>query len=104
MNAALKAVRGPAPDSGRILRLGLVVCLGLGVMVSAVGVVYAKYRSRTLFVELQDMKRTQDGMDVEWGQLQLEQSTWAAHGRIESIARKRLGMVLPQPQQVVVIE
>jgi cell division protein FtsL len=81
----------------------LVAVLGVAVVISALGVVYAKFQSRTLFAELQDLNKAQDRMDVEWGQLQLEQSTWSTHGRIESQARTRLGMVLPEPEKVVVI-
>jgi cell division protein FtsL len=73
------------------------------VILSALGVVYAKHESRKLFVELQKMKKEQDRMDVEWGRLQLEQSAWATHGRIENIARKRLDMVIPENKNVVVI-
>lgn len=102
MKAAVKA-RGTQAGDGRPWCMSLMIVLALAVLASAVAVVYAKYQSRTLFTELQGLKRAQDRMDVEWGQLQLEQSTWAAHGRVESIARKRLGMVLPEPQQVVVI-
>jgi cell division protein FtsL len=84
-------------------RTAVVASLGVAVLLSALAVVYAKYESRMLFAELQTLKQDQDRMDVEWGQLQLEQSTWATHGRIESIARERLGMVLPETDQVVVI-
>jgi cell division protein FtsL len=104
MKAALRTNPAPRGDGGQLLHGGAIAMLGAVVLMSAVAVVYAKYESRTLFAELQSLKQAQDRMDVEWGQLQLEQSTWAAHGRIESIARKRLGMVLPEPQQVVVIK
>jgi cell division protein FtsL len=73
------------------------------VILSSVGVVYSKHESRKLFVELQNMKNEQDRMDVEWGRLQLEQSAWATHGRIENVARKRLDMVIPETKSVVVI-
>ena len=43
-------------------------------------------------------------LEVEWGQLQLEQSTWAAHARVEKIAREKLGMKAPQPSRVVSLE
>jgi len=92
-----------AHETGRSLQAGLVVALGLAVMVSALAVVYAKFQSRILFAQLQGLTQAQDTMDVEWGQLQLEQSTWSTHGRIEGRARKTLGMVLPAPEQVVVI-
>ncbi|MDH4274183.1 MAG: cell division protein FtsL [Gammaproteobacteria bacterium] len=40
---------------------------------------------------------------MEWGQLQLEQSAWATHIRVEAIARERLGLIQPPPDKVVVI-
>lgn len=84
-------------------RGAVVLLLGVAVIVSALAVVYAKYQGRTLFVELQKLNKERDAMDVEWGQLQLEQSTWTDHGRIEGIARSRLGMLVPEPDQVVVV-
>jgi cell division protein FtsL len=40
---------------------------------------------------------------VEWGQLQLEQSTWAMRARIEKIATKQLLMRVPEGPQIKVI-
>ncbi|MCK5092048.1 MAG: cell division protein FtsL [Gammaproteobacteria bacterium] len=77
--------------------------LVLFVVSSALIVVYAKHESRKLFSELQNLKREQDRMDVEWGRLQLEQSAWATHGRVEKIARKRLGMHIPSSDEVVIV-
>ncbi len=82
--------------------LGMLLLLVL-VVGSAMGVVYAKHRSRTLFVELQSLQESRDRLNTEWGQLQLEQSTWATHGRIEALARERLGMKIPAPDTVVII-
>jgi cell division protein FtsL len=73
------------------------------VMGSALGVVYTKHETRKLFVELQALQHQQDDMDVEWDRLQLEQSTWAVHNRIESIAREKLGMHTPDPDSIVII-
>ncbi len=78
----------------------LMVC----VVISAVGVVYAKHQSRKLFVEWQALQKGRDDLDIEWGQLQLEQSTWATHGRIEGAAGAKLGMEIPEPNQVVVLK
>lgn len=78
--------------------------LMLCVVVSALGVVYAKHQSRKLFVELQALQKARDDLDIEWGQLQLEQSTWATHGRVEGIAGPKLGMEIPEPNQVVVLK
>ena len=77
--------------------------LSLAIMLSALAVVYAKHESRKLFVEWQGLLTKQDEMNIEWGQLQLEQSTWATHPRVESLARKRLGMILPAQNTVEII-
>lgn len=66
------------------------------VIFSALGVVHSQYKSRKLFVELQHIERIRDNLITEFGQLQLEQSTWAAHGRVESIAREQLKMYVPE--------
>jgi len=80
-----------------------ITLLAVAVILSATGVVYAKYASRKYFVELQALRAERDALDVEWGRLQLEQSTWATHGRIERIARKQLEMHIPSATEVIVI-
>lgn len=82
---------------------GLLVLL-LAVIVSAVGVVYAKHQGRKLFVELQALGNERDAMDVEWGQLQLEQSTLTTQGQIERAAHERLGMVNLSPANMVIVK
>jgi len=77
--------------------------LSLAVLASGIGVVHAKYISRKYFVELQTLLAERDAVDIEWGRLQLEQSTWGTHGRVEHLARKRLGMHMPVEHEVVVI-
>jgi cell division protein FtsL len=67
------------------------------VVASAFGVIYAKHQSRKLFVELQALHK-------EWGQLQLEQSTLATHSRVEGTAGAKLGMVIPEAKQVVILQ
>ncbi|MGD8644706.1 MAG: cell division protein FtsL [Chromatiales bacterium] len=84
-------------------RLAVLGLLAATVMVSAVATVYAKHHSRTLFVELSRLSDERDTMNIEWGRLQLEQSTWATHGRIEQVARERLGMVLPEPGETEIV-
>ncbi len=74
-------------------RPGTVVILLALVIVSSIGVVYTKHQGRKLFVELQALGEARDGMDIEWGQLQLEQSTLTTQGQVEQAARERLGMV-----------
>ncbi len=86
------------------MMLVLAAFLTILVMGSAIGVIYSKHQSRKLFVELQQVHKHIDELNIEWGRLQLEQSAWSAHGRIEKIARKRLGMKLPSADEVVYIQ
>jgi len=81
----------------------LLLPLLLSVIATGMGAVYARHESRNLFVELQALESERDAMNVEWGQLQLEQSTHTTHGKIEHAARKRLGMEIPGPNQVVIL-
>ncbi|HET7306710.1 MAG TPA: cell division protein FtsL [Gammaproteobacteria bacterium] len=78
--------------------------LVLALMVSAVAVISAVHRNRTLFAELQQLRQQRDKLNVEWGKLQLEESTWATHARIEQVARDKLGMRMPQKIQRVVVK
>jgi cell division protein FtsL len=66
----------------------------------ALGVVTSQHKARKLFVELQREKERAQQMEVEWGQLQLEQSTWAMGARVEKIAAARLQMQLPKNDQI----
>ena len=83
-----------------ILTLGFLLFLVMG---SAIGVVYTKHESRKLFVELQQVNRDIDELNTDWGRLQLEQSAWSSHGRVEKTARKRLDMELHAADKVVYI-
>lgn len=85
------------------MRALLLPLLLLFVVATAMGAAYAKHQSRKLFIELQALESERDAMHVEWGQLQLEQSTHTTHGKVEEAARKRLGMGIPGAQQVVIL-
>ena len=85
------------------MRALLVPMLLTMVIASAMGAAYTKHQSRKLFIELQSLEAERDEMNVEWGQLQLEQSTHTTHGKVEDAARNRLGMHIPGPQQVMIL-
>lgn len=76
------------------------IALLMAVIASALSVVTSQHQSRKLFIALQQEHEHAHQMEVEWGQLQLEQSTWAAPARIEAIASQRLQMQLPKKEQV----
>ena len=75
----------------------------LATVATAMAAAYARHESRKLFVELQQLQAERDDMNVEWGQLQLEQSTYTTHGKVEAAARTRLNMAIPRPDQVVIL-
>ena len=86
------------------LMLAMVAVMILAIMSSAISVIYSKHQSRKLFVELQKLEKQIDGLDIEWGRLQLEQSTWSSQERVEKIARKKLHMTLPKANEVIYIK
>jgi cell division protein FtsL len=81
----------------------IIPALWLGVLGSAAGAIYCKHRARELFVELERLNARRDNLDVEWGQLQLEQSAWSTHAFVERVASTKLRMATPPPQQIEVI-
>ena len=73
------------------------------VFVSGVLLVTAKHQSRQLFAELEALKREEARLQIDWGRLQLEQSTWATHPRVEALAAEQLELVVPDEDQVVIV-
>ncbi|MEO8331475.1 MAG: cell division protein FtsL [Gallionella sp.] len=74
------------------------------VVVCGLSVVTSQHKARKLYIELQKEKEQAQQMEVEWGQLQLEQSTWAMPARVEKIATQQLKMQLPKNGQVQFIK
>ena len=81
----------------------IVVVLILANLISAIGVVHARYRHRQLFVELSRLEKSRDELNIEFSRLQLEQATWAESNRVDQIARTRLSMKTPEPADIVVV-
>ena len=69
----------------------------------ALALVTSQHQARKLYVELQKEQELAKQLDVEWGQLQLEQSTWATHARVEKLAVQALGMRVPAASRIQVI-
>ena len=86
--------------SGRVAMAVVWVAL-LG---ASIAVVWSKHEARSLFIELQRLNAERDRLDIEWGQLKLEQSAWAMHGRVEQTARVNLQMVVPRPDEVRIVK
>ena len=84
-----------------IARFNLIL-LGI-LIVCALSVVTSQHKARKLYVDLQKEQELAKQLEVEFGQLQLEQSTWAMHARVEKIASGQLMMRVPPPSRVQVV-
>jgi cell division protein FtsL len=73
-------------------------------VLSAMALVFTKHESRKLFVELESLTHQRDVLNIEWGQLQIEQSTWATHARIEQVASDELSLVRPKATEIYIID
>ncbi len=69
----------------------------------ALSLVTSRHQARKLFVELEREQARARAYETEFGQLQLEQSTWAMPVRVEKIAREQLKMQMPGPRRVEVV-
>lgn len=77
--------------------------LFLVVLASALGTVTSQHKARKLYIELQQQQDMAKQYEIEWGQLQLEQSTWAMHARIEQVASSHLHMQVPDPAKIQIV-
>jgi cell division protein FtsL len=81
-----------------------IAALAIAIVASAIAAVDARHQARQLFIELQGLNRDRDELNIEWRQLQIERSTWAAHARVEQLARDKLSMGVPIPREIQVVK
>ena len=82
-------------------RLNLILFISL--ILSGLGLVSSQHRARNLYFELEKLHQAEKQFEQEYGQLQLEQSTWAMHSRIEQVATQQLQMQVPEAARVQVV-
>ena len=70
-------------------------------LLSALAVIYSKYYSRLIFLEIQKQERALDQYEVEWGQMQLEQMMLVEQNRVELVAREKLKLVMPLREKII---
>lgn len=80
-----------------------VLCLVLLNVATAMGIVYTKHNSRMQFKSMRSTQKAIDNANVEWGRLQIEESTLARFGRIEDLASRKLGMRMPQHSEIKMV-
>ncbi len=76
----------------KIVLLRVNLCLLLLLVASALGVVASQQRARQIYQAIHEEENTIRRLNIEFGQLELELSTWANPSRIEKLARERLSM------------
>lgn len=86
-----------------LVGLTLAIALLVAVCASAIAVVYSKHQSRKLFIELQALTKERDELNFEWSRLQLEQSAYATHPRVEQVATEDLALVHPASSDIYII-
>lgn len=89
--------------SSRGLLLIAVALLWVAALGSAAGAIWCKHRSREMFVELESLNTRRDNLEIEWGQLQLEQSAWSTHAFVERVASTKLRMAMPPAKEIEII-
>jgi cell division protein FtsL len=86
-----------------LIELVGVFALAAAVVASGIWIVDVEHRSRVLFVAAEEQARELDRLQVDWGRLQIEQSTYATHSRIETLARQRLKLTEPDDDALAVV-
>lgn len=81
----------------------LLSILLFAVMLTAVAIVYVTDLNRHEFSDLQDLQLAKNDLNTQYGQLLLEQNTWATPARVQQIAEQHLNMYSPDPQAVVMV-
>ncbi|GDX61237.1 cell division protein FtsL [Nitrosomonadaceae bacterium] len=79
------------------------IFLILIMIVCGLSIVTSQHRARKLFSELEEEQKLAEQLTIEWGKLQLEQSTWAMRSRVERIATKHLLMRVPDAPYIQTI-
>jgi cell division protein FtsL len=86
------------------LSRAVVALLGVAVFLSAIALIDARHQNRVLFEQLEQLHQERDQLNIDWGRLLLEQSTWSTHAYIEQSATQKLDMGIPADPRVLVVK
>ena len=109
MNAAARVINQSNFFSGQLtdMRVSKQICLQLfllfAVLVSALAVVYITNLHRLTFSQLQLVEQQSHQLELQWGQLLLEQASLATPARVQQMAEEKLHMVLPASKQTIIL-
>ena len=82
----------------------LLIIAGLVLLISSMAVIYSKYYSRLIFIDIQKQEKALDQYEVEWGQMQLELTMLEEQNRLELVAKEELKLVMPLREQIIYIK
>ena len=109
MNAAAKGINdsnffhGHWVDMRMSSHLVFQIALLVALLVSALCVVYSTNLSRTTLSQLELAEQQSHQLQLQWGQLLLEQASLATPSRVELLASDKLHMILPVDKQTFVL-
>ncbi len=77
---------------------------GLILLLTSLAVIYSKYYSRLIFIDIQKQEKALDQYEVEWGQLQLELTMLEEQNRLELVAKDELKLIMPLREKIIYIK
>ena len=82
----------------------LLVMAAVVLLFSSLAIVYNKYYSRLIFINIQKQEKALDQYEVEWGQLRLELTMLEEQNRLELVAKEELKLVMPLREKIIYIK
>jgi cell division protein FtsL len=72
-------------------------------MVCALGLVTSQHKTRRMVTQYEHEVARSGALDIEYGQLQLEQSTRALHANVERVATEKLRLRPAEPSRTMIL-
>ncbi|MFI3178522.1 MAG: cell division protein FtsL [Methylococcaceae bacterium] len=76
---------------------------GIVLLLTALAVIYSKYYSRLMFIDIQKQEKALDQYEIQWGQMQLELKMLAEQNRVELKAQEELKLMMPLREKIIYI-
>ena len=77
---------------------------GIALLLTALAVIYSKYYSRLMFIDIQKQEKALDQYEIQWGQMQLELKMLAEQNRVELKAQEELKLMMPLREKIIYIK
>lgn len=109
MNAAARIINQTTLFNGQLFEMRLnkeiwlILILMILTIASALAVVYTTNEYRNTFNNVEQLNLQTHRLQLQWGQLLLEQASLATPARVESFATSKLQMQLPDDKQTFVL-